>query len=756
MWSLIFKFPAASTTNGSSKSERAALIKTFGLALLMSHSFAHAADSMENWVQYPPRAAVKLTEQINKFNEIKVEKKEAEKKEEKKETERKETDKKEVEKKEVEKKEEPTAVHAVEASEVVKASKDEHSDKAEQASVKELQKEKKLISEDVTWEKDHKTKNTVKKFSDGSEETKTDVIEPVAGEPSYKGNLEMIPMAYADGVKSIITRKAKAEEYQWAKDHTTKTTIYKFSDGTINIETKLVPKRYSQPEFKDGVERITVTFGDGTQKLEEYEAIDRRVSWSKDHLIQKITYVFEDGKSYTDTQEVPKVVSTPVYEADKERMTVTYGDGYKEEVVVNPVDQKISWSSDHLIKTTVYIFADGGTSSVQVKVPRKESEPTYKDNIETIYYTYGDGTKTVLSRKAISEKVTWSADHLTKTTEYSFADGTVNQVVSNVAQETSAPIYEKDVEIISTRFGDGTITKVVNKAVDEVVSWSDDHLYKTVTYKFSDGTTNQLVISVPNQILPPTYKAGIETIKKVYGDGTEKIFTYEPISQKEVWASDHESKAIIYKYADGTTYKEEVQTPKVLGRPTYDKDIEIIPVAYADGTKKTIKKKAIESKVITNDDSTAKFNRYVFEDGTINDVPISVSIGAPVAAPGNAQVNAQVTTPTERPLVVEKEIVKKSTTNTSTEVHKPVYLQGLEIVTMTTSEGKTQTVTYKAIAKDETWSKDGKIKYTTYKFEDGTTNKVVTDVLPQTGKLPKSSTSQSDEELTRGHSLADD
>ena len=88
MWSLIFKFPAASTTNGSSKSERAALIKTFGLALLMSHSFAHAADSMENWVQYPPRAAVKLTEQINKFNEIKVEKKEVEKKEEKKETER--------------------------------------------------------------------------------------------------------------------------------------------------------------------------------------------------------------------------------------------------------------------------------------------------------------------------------------------------------------------------------------------------------------------------------------------------------------------------------------------------------------------------------------------------------------------------------------------------------------------------------------------------------------------------------------------
>jgi hypothetical protein len=93
--------------------------------------------------------------------------------------------------------------------------------------------------------------------------------------------------------------------------------------------------------------------------------------------------------------------------------------------------------------------------------------------------------------------------------------------------------------------------------------------------------------------------------------------------------------------------------------------------------------------------------------------------------------------------------------NAKVEVHKPVYLQGLEIVTMTTSDGKTQTATYKAIAKDETWSSDGKTKFTKYKFEDGTTNTVTTDVITQMSKMPKPSLTQDSDDLV-GHSLADD
>ena len=696
MQNLTFKFSIAKSFQ---KTGGKILLKTVGIAALLVQGFAHAGDSKDDWIQYPPRAAVKLTEQINKFKDIEVDKKDVE-----------------LAKGDLAKGE---------------ATKTEKVSAPEQTPAKESVKPKTLVSEDISWGKDHKTKTIYKKFSDGSIDTQVDIVEPVAGEPTYKGNLELIPMTYADGVKSIITRKAKSEEYEWAMDHTTKTTIYKFSDGTTNLDIKSVPKKYSQPEFKDGFEKITITFGDGTQKTEEYEAIDRKVSWSKDHLTQKITYLFEDGKSYDELVEVPKVVGTPVYIGDQERLSVTYGDGFKEEVILKPIDQKVSWSSDRITKIITYFFADGGKGTDEINVPRTESSPIYKGNLETIYYTYGDGTKTVLTRKAISEKVSWAEDHLTKTTLYSFADGSVNKVVSSVSQEVSKPIYEKDTQTITTKFGDGTVSTVVNKAIDEEVSWSEDHLYKTVTYKFSDNTTNQVVLSIPNQILPPTYKAGKETIKKIYGDGTEKVFTYDAISQKEVWSSDHESKVTVYKFADGTTHKEEMIAPKLYGQATYENDIEVIPVNYADGTVKIIRKKAVETKTILSDDGKLKLIRFIFEDGTVNDVADSSEGASQPQKIMNKVFNAKV------------------------EVHKPVYLQGLEIVTMTTSDGKTQTATYKAIAKDETWSSDGKTKFTKYKFEDGTTNTVTTDVITQMSKMPKPSLTQDSDDLV-GHSLADD
>ena len=718
---------------------RSTLIKTIGLATIVVQGIVHAADSKDDWIQYPPRAAVKLTEQINKFRDAEVQKKEGEKEGEK---EKRNEEKKDFEKKDLD----------ARKADVAKSEKASPNDQAQaQAQAKETPKPKTLVSEDVSWEKDHKTKNTLKKFSDGTSEIQTDVIEPVAGEPSYKGNLEMIPMTYADGVKSIITRKAKSEEYEWGKDHTTKTTIYKFSDGTINVDIKSIPKKYSQPEFKDGFEKITITYGDGTQKTEEYEAIDRRVSWSKDHLTQKIKYVFEDGKSYEESVDVPKVLGTPVYEADQERITVTYGDGFKEEIINKAVDQKITWSSDHLVKNVTYLFADGGTSSLEVKVPRVEGNPTYKGNIQTLYFIYGDGTKTALSRKAIGERVTWSADHLTKTTEYSFVDGTINKVVSSVPQEVTKPVYEKNIQTITTRYGDGTVDTVVNKAISEDVSWSEDHLFRTITYKFSDGTSNQVVQSIPNQISPPSYSRGTETIKKVYGDGFEKIFTYDAISQKEVWSKDHESKVTIYKFADGTTHKEEIQLPKIYGQPTYDRDMEIIAVNYADGTTKIVRKKAVESKIILAEDDKTKLTRYIFEDGTVNDVPIKDLISME-KTPKDVILRDQPSAQNEQ-ATVDKNISKKSAVKV--EVHKPVYLQGLEIVTMTTSDGKTQTATYKAISKDEKWSKDGKTKFTTYRFEDGTSNTVTTDVMTQMSKLPKASSNQDNDELS-SHSLADD
>ena len=731
MPTLLFK---SSINLSNSATQPLTLVKAAALAAMFVHGFAFAADSKSDWVQYPPRAAVKLTEQIAKFKEIDDEKKEGEK----------------------------GKFERIEKAENKAPEKDTQK---ESKTAKELEKPKALISEVVSWEKDHKTKNTLRKFINGNSEKITDVVEPIAGEPSYKGNLQMIPMSYADGVKTIITRKAKSEESEWARDHTTKTTIYKFSDGTQNIDIKSIPKKYSQPEFKDGLETITITYGDGTQKTEEYEAIDRKVSWSKDHLQQKITYIFEDGKTNSVVIDVPKEIGSPVYEGDKSKLLITYGDGFKEEVVTKAIDQKITWSADHLTRTTTYLFADGGSNSVDERVPRQESEPIYKGNVQTVYYTYGDGTKTALSRKAISENVVWSADHVTKTTEYIFADGSVNKVVSTAPVQVAKPIYEDDTQIITTSYADGAVVSVVNKAIDTEVSWSEDHFTKTTNYKFADGTSNAVVTFVPNQVSPPTYKQGVESIKKIYGDGTEKILTFPAISQKEVWSSDHESKVIVYKFADGTSYKEEVQTPKMYGQPTYQNDTEIIPVNYADGTVKTIKQKAIESQIVLSEDGATKVTRYIFADGTVNNVINKSGV--------QSQSASEKRTPSKEPLadaskpfksegkmedksqaLMQSEQTVQARSILKGEAQKPVYLQGLEIVTVTTSDGKTHTATYKAVSKDETWSRDGKTKFTTYKFADGTTNVVSTDVIAQMSKMPKASTIQDDGELT-SHSLDD-
>ena len=148
------------------KTDGKILLKTVGIAALLVQGFAHAGDSKDDWIQYPPRAAVKLTEQINKFKDIEVDKKDVE-----------------LAKGDLAKGE---------------ATKTEKVSAPEQTPAKESVKPKTLVSEDISWGKDHKTKTIYKKFSDGSIDTQVDIVEPVAGEPTYKGNLELIPSKMAN------------------------------------------------------------------------------------------------------------------------------------------------------------------------------------------------------------------------------------------------------------------------------------------------------------------------------------------------------------------------------------------------------------------------------------------------------------------------------------------------------------------------------------------------------------------------------
>ena len=642
-----------------------------GVCLLMVGMFtnviAETTDPRDGWIQFPPRAAVKFTEQLQKFNEIEADKKETSSKG----LNFKESTSKEPLTKDISNLDKKSADSK--KDQLVKQEK--KLDQEEKGTELVKVQEKKIVSQDQTWNKDHKTRTTTLKFDDGSTEAKVDVIEPISGEPTYKGDIESIPMTYADGVKSIITRKAINVEQVWAKDHSTRTTVYKFSDGTTNVEIKNIPKKYSQPEFKNGMEYITITYGDGTQKIQENEAVERKTLWSKDHLVQTIIYYFEDGKSYEEKQEVPKVIGTPAYKDDREIIKVTYGDGFVEELVELAIDKKITWANDHISKTTTYFFPDGTSNSVSSTLEKEEISKVYKGNLQTFTYLYPDGTKTALTRKAISEKVTWADDHVTKTVEYFFADGSINKVISEVRPVMSKPIYKQNFQLINYKFGDGTTSAVVNKAISEESSLSQNRLYRIVFYKFADGSVSSEEFMEPQVV-----------------ESKEKLTEPEKVSKTKAEKENNNPEA--------GQRKNDNQSEKVAkSKPDQNSDIEPHKKQQEEFTFKNILNKFLD-----------KSN----EGELISDHKLSSSAG-----------------------------------------NQPVYLQGLEIISKQTSDGKTITQTFKAIDKEETWSSDKTKKYTIYKFADGTINKVVTDVNSQTSKAPLSLSINTDEELTR-RSLLDD
>jgi len=668
---------------------------------LVSNIYAQNTNLKDDWIQYPPKAAVKLTNQLTKLKEISNERKEESTK-----------------------------------------NKDILEPDLQQLPLKPL--DKTLVQEDVKWANDHKRKTIELKFSDGTVEKRDEIVEPIAGEPSYKGNLQMIPMSYGDGVRSIITRKAKSEEIKWAKDHTTKTTIYTFSDGTSNLEIKSIPKKYSEPKFRGSTEIVTITYGDGFEKIEENQPNDKKEVWSTDHLSQTITYLYEDGKTLEEYKKTERISGTPSYQGPEERITYEYGDGYTEEIIYKAIDEKINWASDHLTKTQTFYFADGTKNEVISKLEKKLESTSYNAGVETIIYSYPDGILTEINKKAISESITWSNDHIHKTTEYLFADGTVNRVISMVPKLLSKPTYKGNLQFFKVKYGDGFNETIVNKAIDKQISWSEDHQYKTTLYKFEDLSTNQEVDSIPNKLSTPVYKSNKEIVERVFGDGTKKTYVYDAIEEKETWSKDYSKKIIIYKFADGTTHKEEIAFTSIVEKPKYENDTELITLNFIDGTSKVIKKKAFDTKISTKDDGTY-IKTYYFEDGTSNQVPISLNDSARNVSELNKPVISS--NKLEQPESSDKKgVIKK--------INSPVYLNGLQIITMTDQDGKVITQTHKAISKEESFSKDKKTRYTSYRFEDGSINKVSNSVDEYASQKPLPSFSDSNEDLTN-HFLAD-
>jgi hypothetical protein len=652
------------------------LLVTVGIQL----SHAQSVDSKENWVQFPPRSAVKLTEQIQQLNNKSVEKKDL-------------------------------------GSDQSGAGKEKTSSNLELQKVqtpKPEVAEKKLISQDITWAKDHKTRTTLSKFSDGSSESKEEVIEPMADEPTYKGDVQTIQMTYADGVKTLITRKAKTFDVQWAVDHSTKTTVYGFSDGSTNIEVKHFPKKYSSPEFKNGFEYITVTHADGTQAVVENEAVDRKVVWSKDHLTQTVIYYFEDGKSYEESTQLPSVQSSPRYKDEQEIFEVTYADGFKDERIEPAVDKKVSWASDHQTQLVTYMFQDGSTNVVSVLKSKEDVSKTFKVNLETITYLYPDGLKTTLTTKAISEKVNWEADHITKVTEYEFADGSINKVTAEVKPKVSNLTYNKNQQILTYAYGDGTYKSVVNNAIDQEADWSKDRSYKTITYKFEDGSVN-----------------------------IEALNTTSVLSKESAQESDSES-----EIQPLTMQKQLVQGVK--RSQSVSQTESSSKLAMSADAASTTQPVAASDLPIKNQNQSVEISSNESRDKPSQPKPQSIKSDK---SSDQGDISFKK---------ILSNLMDRKSEDQASKDHKPlsasnepVYLQGLEIITKQSSDGKKMTQTFKAIDKEESWSSDKQKKYTTYKFADGSVNRVVTDMSNQSKDAPSVISTSSEEELTR-HSLGDD
>ena len=122
--------------------------------------------------------------------------------------------------------------------------------------------------------------------------------------------------------------------------------------------------------------------------------------------------------------------------------TVKFSDGTS--VVNTAKSSTITWASDHITKTTAYMFQDGTTNSDIIKVNAVVSAPSYVGSVETILTTYGDGTISTTTKNAISTNVRWASDGVTRITEYTFADGSKFDSSAKIALLASTPILLPD------------------------------------------------------------------------------------------------------------------------------------------------------------------------------------------------------------------------------------------------------------------------------------------------------------------------
>lgn len=124
--------------------------------------------------------------------------------------------------------------------------------------------------------------------------------------------------------------------------------------------------------FDYDVKSTVTEYADHTSTHEEERAVRTAVSWSDDHLLRKTAFIFKTGESNAEEQHIDPVVHVEI-EHGSRIITTTYGDEWIDETTEIAKLTEVSYSEDPPIKTTVYTFAAAG-DKVTVEEPDERTK----------------------------------------------------------------------------------------------------------------------------------------------------------------------------------------------------------------------------------------------------------------------------------------------------------------------------------------------------------------------------------------------
>ena len=374
----------------------------------------------------------------------------------------------------------------------------------------------------------------------------------LASQITFKGNKQTIVTTYGDGSTSTEVNTAIAQQVQWLVDKTTRLTTYRFADGRSHTEKEIIPAVISKPTYKGDLQTILTTFGDGTVKTQKNKAVKQRGEWSEDKKTKSTTFTFEDASEHVELQNFPPTVGAPTYKENTKTQTIFYGDGSTENKTLLAESEHITWSDDKLERISLFTFPDGSQHVEKNHIPVNYSKPSYKGNQQKITITYGDGTISQLVNKAQRTTIKWQPDKVTRLSEYYFSDGTIHIETEILKPENDQPIYKRNQQTIITRFPDGSQEKAIHHAISEKIDWAEDRETKLTTYEFPDGSFHQEHMMVKKVTEPAKYFPNEKIFIFLYGDGTSSKFAIKKTNEEEFISKTGTSKTVKRGYADGS------------------------------------------------------------------------------------------------------------------------------------------------------------------------------------------------------------